>query len=202
MKKVYSISRRQLKNLTRTKINQLVLDQEARIIELEGHLSTDYLTGAMSLKAIKENIEHLLNRAKFHKSPISILVIDVDKFKNVNDSYGHHAGDYVLREIVRSVKIHLRMNDNIGRIGGDEFLAVLQTGPFEALAVAERIRMSVEDQHIETNGHPVTITVGIASAPNFSYDLENLKNEADVAMYKMKASGRNRCVVATPLKEK
>ena len=121
-------------------------------------------------------------------------MLDVDHFKEVNDNYGHEAGDLVLKALARACKSKLRENDLLGRVGGEEFAAVLVESSWpQALAAAERLRKTVADQKVTyvKSELSVTISVGVAVLDHRTQNLELLLKKADQALYEAKMAGRN-----------
>jgi len=170
-----------------------VFDSQARLMELA---TRDELTGLGNRRYFVQRGEEALRLAARHHRPLSLLMIDLDKFKQVNDRFGHAAGDDVLKFLAVSLSLHSRSTDTCGRIGGEEFAIVLpETALPEALASAERIREAVARTPVPTDqsAEPIAITVSIGAAtlaPGQSLDA--LLEEADRALYEAKRSGRNR----------
>jgi diguanylate cyclase (GGDEF)-like protein len=138
-----------------------------------------------------------MRKAREAHEPLSILAIDVDEFKRINDTHGHAAGDRVLRQIARACVEALREGDLLGRIGGEEFLAILPNTTLDrALDVAERLRHRVES--LELADLPTdlraTISIGVAQMHASEEDAADLTRRADMALYQAKAQGRNRVV--------
>jgi diguanylate cyclase (GGDEF)-like protein len=160
---------------------------------------TDYLTGLFNRRHFVELAERELDRAERYQRPLAMLMIDIDHFKSVNDTRGHAIGDLVLQEVARLIRAALRAVDIVGRMGGEEFAAVLVEMDGEsAREVAERVRCTVEEASIRVpEGVPVsvTISIGITHLCGRNADLDTLLNEADAAMYSAKESGRNRVVL-------
>ncbi len=129
-----------------------------------------------------------------------MLMLDIDHFKNVNDTFGHDVGDIVLKDVVNLAVQGLRDDDTIGRLGGEEFAVLLpQTQSKEALLVAERIRQNIENAIIET-AHgtlKVTVSVGVSSITEDYPEIETLLKAADEALYRAKNDGRNQVCVST-----
>ena len=139
----------------------------------------------------------LLRRALQSGRPLTLLVVDIDLFKNVNDTYGHLAGDDVLRAVANRLQRNLRPFDTVARWGGEEFLVAMPDADRKiGLMVAERLRAKVAENPIELaeqpNGVPITISVGVASAEKPGEDLASLMKAADEALYRAKQNGRNR----------
>lgn len=166
--------------------------------ELDRIASTDPLTGAMNRRRLAETGARLEARRARHGGDLSLLLVDADHFKQVNDRFGHDCGDHVLCHISRSLAHIVRAEDSVCRWGGEEFLVLLpEAGIEEAKAVAERIRGQVEGSPADTPQGPVsiTITLGVACAKE-GERFEQLVRRADAALYAGKASGRNRVVEA------
>ena len=160
---------------------------------------TDALTGLNNLRYFNELAGHAFEVARRYHQPLSLIMFDIDKFKNVNDNFGHSVGDQVLIQTAQVVSSQLRATDIFGRIGGDEFVIILPgTNAQQAFPMAERIRAEVALRTLETANQPVTVTIsmgiaGIAENPNDD-NLETLLRQADLALYAAKAAGRNETV--------
>ena len=163
--------------------------------------ATDPLTGALNRRSFAEQAQAELNRAERHGRATTVLMLDADRFKAINDRYGHAGGDAVLRAFAASMKAALRPSDLLGRFGGEEFAVLLaETGADDALTVAERIRGVVESLEVSFEGHAIRFTVSIGTAA-FGDGLEAFKDgldRADAALYRAKTAGRNRIVSADP----
>ena len=167
---------------------------------------TDPLTEAANRRAFFEAAEREFHRSRRHGSPLSLALLDVDLFKNVNDRYGHEAGDVALRLVARAVGKGLRREDLLGRVGGEEFAVLLpETGLEEALAVAERIRATVGDVQVPSE-YPclfgeeercLSVSLGVASLRPEDPGVDSLYRRADRGLYRAKRQGRNR-VAADP----
>ena len=157
----------------------------------------DGLTGVYNRSYISEALEAEFKRAKALSQKLSIVMIDIDHFKEINDGHGHGAGDFALREFCRlATENVLRASETLGRYGGDEFLVLLwNTTPDEAAAVAERLRRVVSETGIEYEGAhlPVSISCGVASVRPAHKSVKDFLDDADKALYAAKAKGRN-CV--------
>jgi diguanylate cyclase (GGDEF)-like protein len=168
--------------------------------ELRRRSMLDPLTHAWNRDAVLEVLERELARAARDGSPLSVIMADVDHFKDVNDSFGHPAGDRVLVGVVENLRAALRPYDAVGRFGGEEFLAVLpRCGGTAAHAIAERMRGKVEAERFETSSGVVraTLSLGVATlAPTPGTDAPGLIEAADRALYRAKADGRNRVAIA------
>lgn len=164
----------------------------SRLIELIG---TDPLTSCLNRRAFEERLSREWRQAKRRNSQLAILAIDVDTFKQINDTFGHPTGDIVLQEIAAIMKATARDTDAISRIGGDEFMVLLpDTGWQGAITFAERLRRNVDDHTFGAQPSPeVTVSIGVALARG-SDDISvvHLLGEADRSLYKAKSGGRNR----------
>lgn len=174
---------------------QETLQQQAQ--ELTQLSRLDPLTQLFNRRYFEERFVAEFARSKRYRSPIILMMIDLDHFKNVNDTRGHPAGDKVLREAAARIKATLRDVDLCARYGGEEFIAVLpETGPPEGQRAGERIRQAIGDQPVEIDGQEplkVTCSVGMAWYPARQLeDHESLLRAADDALYRAKKGGRNR----------
>lgn len=156
----------------------------------------DYLTGCMNRLGFMERARQELSRARRSGRPLSLIVMDIDRFKRINDTYGHQGGDKVLADLLPALADSLRTHDVFGRVGGEEFFILLpETGIKEAVAVAERLRKSLEDHAFLCNGHSVSVTASLGCASlRADDDLDRLIQRADRRMYLAKNAGRNRVV--------
>lgn len=163
--------------------------------ELEDMAITDGLTHLYTRRYLAERFQEEFGRAKLKALSLSLLMIDVDFFKKVNDQHGHLAGDQVLREIGRVIRQHTREVDIIGRYGGEEFCVILpDTDKSGALVAAERIRVAVEGGRIKAYDAElaVTVSIGVATFSEDAQQMEELLDKADWALYRAKTAGRNR----------
>jgi diguanylate cyclase (GGDEF)-like protein len=162
------------------------------------------LTGLLNRRAFLDAIDRERARSDRHAFPLSVLLLDVDHFKRVNDGRGHAAGDAVLRGVARVLEAVARRSDFVARWGGEEFVVALpQTGEAGARVAAERVRRAVAaETHSVPEGEPVRVTVSIGVASlDAPWSVDRLLNAADVAMYAAKSHGRNRVEVAPELDE-
>lgn len=169
---------------------------EALLLELA---TTDGLTGLNNRRHFLERGQAELGRSRRTGAPVGCLMFDVDHFKKVNDTHGHDVGDAVLRALALAARESLRDIDLLGRLGGEEFGALLpETGHTDALLVAERLRAAVAAMGLTHQGAPlvVTISLGVACALGEGETLESLLKRADGALYEAKQAGRNRVVAA------
>jgi diguanylate cyclase (GGDEF)-like protein len=159
---------------------------------------TDYLTGVPNRRRICELGQRLLARCRKRGEPFSLLLLDLDRFKSINDEFGHEAGDRALQAVTAELQHHLRGGDELGRYGGEEFAVVLPATPTErALAIADRLRQAVASLSATTLGfrRSLTVSVGVATAEN-ERDFAALVARADRAMYLAKHEGRDRVLMA------
>jgi diguanylate cyclase (GGDEF)-like protein len=167
--------------------------------ELERLAVTDDLTGLHNRKHLDRRLADEIARSDRYEHPFVMMMIDVDHFKNYNDTWGHQAGDDVLRRVASVFTLALRDVDYCARYGGEEFFALLPQTPLTSGAgVAERVRATAEEVlGGEEENAPVTVSVGIAEYPNHGATAEALVEAADRALYVAKEKGRNRVVPAT-----
>jgi diguanylate cyclase (GGDEF)-like protein len=177
----------------------LAIRQLARLRNWKRMASIDALTGVANLRGVQQFANAAMRRAHAQNEPLSVLTIDIDEFKRINDAHGHPSGDRVLRDVAHTCADALRDGDLLGRIGGEEFLAVLPGTLIDhAVDVAERLRRRVEALEIaELPDHlRVSISIGVAEALPHDRDIDALIERADAALYRAKALGRNRVVRA------
>ncbi len=175
----------------RTKDLQLELVAQGR--RLEALLREDNLTGLLNRRAILTHLAGTVSGARRHGHPLSVAIVDLDNFKQINDTHGHQTGDEVLLAAVHAMRARLRAEDQLGRLGGEEFLALLpDTGARAAAHVAEQLREQVAGAPTPV---PVTVSVGVATWAGESP--EELLRRADEALYAAKHGGRDRVMAAT-----
>jgi diguanylate cyclase (GGDEF)-like protein len=165
-------------------------------IELLQSASTDGLTDTLTRRAFKQEADQLISLALRHQHDIACIVLDIDHFKRVNDTYGHAAGDAVLRAVAATCKTALRAGDLFGRLGGEEFAVLLpHVGREGALSVAEKVRAVISSQMVRGDFGELNVTasLGVSALSIVSKDIETLLAQADAAMYQAKTGGRNRC---------
>jgi diguanylate cyclase (GGDEF)-like protein/PAS domain S-box-containing protein len=169
--------------------------------ELYRHATTDFLTGLYNRRMIFELGNHELAGARRHGRTLALLMVDIDHFKRINDTRGHAAGDEALRMVADACRASLRTCDLLGRVGGEEFVAVLtETSAAEAYQAAERLRRKVGEVRIPWNGEELgcTVSVGVVALAREDSSFEELLEKADRALYAAKAAGRNRVHVQQP----
>ncbi|WP_022856033.1 GGDEF domain-containing protein [Thermodesulfobacterium thermophilum] len=173
--------------LLRTRLYTLILEQET---------VKDPLTGAYNKRFFYKMLENSFEDFKRYEKKFSIIFIDIDNFKKINDQYGHITGDLVLKTLVMIIKKNLRKNDLVFRFGGEEFVVLLaETDAQQAIEIAERIREAVAKEQIEINPNQtlsITISCGVAAINKDIVTPQDLIEIADNAMYKAKKEGKNR----------
>ncbi|MFN3966474.1 MAG: diguanylate cyclase [Endomicrobiia bacterium] len=161
---------------------------------------TDPLTGVLNRRSFIRNLIQEIQNAEQRNQKFSIMMIDLDGFKNLNDREGHAAGDLILQEFTLLLKSNLRKQDIIGRYGGDEFIVLLPgTNKYETKKVAEKIRVAVEK---EFNSVGITVSIGIAEYPSEGTQSNILISNADEALYRAKEFGKNKVVYFKPVEIK
>lgn len=163
--------------------------------ELRELASTDYLTGLFNRRHFIDQASREFSRSKRYKLPMSLLMIDADHFKAINDTYGHGVGDIILKKLGATGKKALRSVDVYGRIGGEEFSVYLPDTCIEdAIIVAERFRREIETLEIpiQTYCLSITVSIGVAMISEETKELDHLMKKADSALYRAKENGRNR----------
>ena len=181
--------------------NHALHEQIGKIHDLQEKLreqaNRDSLTGLFNRRYLEGTLERELARCKRENAPLTMLLLDIDHFKLVNDTYGHPAGDEVLRVFARALQESARTEDIVCRYGGEEFLLVLPKMPLhiargranQLLELFRQTTVMFEDKRI-----PVTTSIGIAAVPDHALTVENLNRSADQALYRAKSTGRNRAV--------
>jgi diguanylate cyclase (GGDEF)-like protein len=170
-----------------------------RISVLEQETFTDPLTGLFNRRFLDRRLNEELANACRHGIPLSVLMIDIDHFKKINDTHGHQTGDEVLVAMAELLSAELRENDVIARFGGEEFLVIAPHTPVEnAEELAERLRTAAQAQKIQAsndpNGVQFTVSIGVAQVEEGTDTPDGLVSAADNRLYRAKDSGRNRVV--------
>lgn len=193
--KLFRIESEFTKKLARNKQVEL----EAVMVQASEVSQIDALTFLVNRRMIVRELQSEVIRAERYNNPLSISILDIDHFKNVNDTYGHLAGDEALRQVAYQLRDHIRHPDMAGRYGGEEFLILLPNSDLNAaVEQASRLSKQVRETIIQVEDHTlnITISIGIAQFRNGEDTWETLLNRADNAMYEAKNNGRNRWVVA------
>jgi diguanylate cyclase (GGDEF)-like protein len=165
--------------------------------ELKELASTDSLTGILNRRTIEVEVMRQLAQVKRSGENVAIMMIDVDHFKQINDRFGHPAGDEVLRQLANLMRSIVRGTDYIARYGGEEFCILLPgTGEIQAAALAERFRRLYSEMSIDWNGNALesTVSIGVADSRQAGGDMETLIKAVDIALYQAKRQGRNSVV--------
>jgi diguanylate cyclase (GGDEF)-like protein len=176
--------------------------QRLALTDAERRAQTDPLTGVLNRRSLIERLDAACLRARARGLPIALLFIDLDHFKQINDSFGHQAGDACLRAIIDPIHAELRQSDVIGRYGGEEFVVILSSADAAAAhPIAHRILQRVANVRVDGFGNPIRLTcsIGIAASDTLGVWGENLIARADAAVYVAKRLGRNQVQMAIPL---
>ncbi len=180
-------------DLTRVLQNYLLFQR------LEELATTDELTGVANRRALLEAVRREFRRARRYRHPFALVMVDLDHFKRINDTYGHQVGDRVLQEFARAIRKSIRSTDLVGRYGGEEFLILLpEADSRSAVALAERIRERVRQLRVETESGDVvqvTASFGVCAYPEHGKSIPVLLRKADDFLYEAKRRGRDRVVV-------
>jgi diguanylate cyclase (GGDEF)-like protein len=191
------VSNLQIQTYRRKSFRAFIDEKDAK--EMVAYLANiDPLTKSLTRRQFMNIAESELRRYLRYRRPLSILILDADRFKGINDAYGHHAGDLVLRSLSLIAMEHKRAQDTFGRLGGEEFgLIMPETALGQAVIVAERIRRIWEESPVKLDEELIhsTMSIGVAEAVSTDQSLEDLLRRADRMLYKAKEQGRN-CVVA------
>ena len=172
-----------------------ITEERALHDQLEKLSRTDMLTGIANRRYFFEQGQQLLQLSQRYSTELSLIMLDIDHFKAVNDQYGHQTGDVILKKIADILKQNCRSVDIVGRMGGEEFTIVLPETNLEAAAqLAERLRRLIRGSVFQSNGRPVQITasMGVSSVDHqHQISLEQLIDQADQALYQSKMQGRD-----------
>jgi two-component system cell cycle response regulator len=179
----------------RTKVLQEELFEQTR--RLETLIFEDALTGLANRRFILTQLGAQVSASRRHGRPVSVAIVDIDHFKPVNDAHGHQVGDRVLVAVASALAENLRAEDQLGRLGGEEFLVVLgDTDAAAAARVTEKLRCEVARAAVEHDGHALSVTVSIGTATWDGEAPEELLRRADDTLYAAKAAGRDRTLSA------
>jgi diguanylate cyclase (GGDEF)-like protein len=161
---------------------------------------TDDLTGTYNMRAFSAMLQRSFRQSVRYGHALSVVMIDSDNLKQINDTHGHESGNRLLQHLVRCIREQLRGSDVMARFGGDEFIVLLpETGNKGALEMAERIRKAIEISRfdVRTGDTNITVSLGVASYPEDGGNLDVILDKADKAMYRAKQRGRNRVIAYT-----
>jgi diguanylate cyclase (GGDEF)-like protein/PAS domain S-box-containing protein len=177
--------------------NRESLSMRTRLAELERAAFRDPLTGLANRRRASEEIERRVEELRRYGWPFGLIFLDIDRFKQINDNWGHEAGDAVLRMVARDMQSALRDTDLVSRWGGEEFLAVVLSVDQDRLsAIAEKLRYLVEQSGFESDGRTIRVTVSIGATLAAADDtVDGMIRRADQLMYQSKREGRNRVSV-------
>src|SRR4029078_8566139 len=185
----------------------LLLARTRTLLEFKAYLDvceeaafTDHLTGLANRRRFERQLEREVGRTERFGHPFSLLMIDIDNFKNLNDSFGHDAGDDAIRRIGKVLREGTRGIDLAARVGGEEFAVLLvETSKTAGIEVAERLRIAIKALEIPTAG-TITASFGVAECPSCAQTALDIINAADRLLYEAKGNGRNRVVGPQPMK--
>ena len=169
--------------------------QKLKDIDMMEKAQKDFLTGLFNRSAFQEFAQKSIYESKENSSISAFLIIDIDNFKNINDTYGHVYGDVVLKHIAEKLGTIFRSNDILGRLGGDEMTVFMTNIPSADIAVKKGFEICKElgKWQVEEDRLPLTCSVGVAVMPEHGHTLEKLYHNADMALYKAKHLGKNMC---------
>jgi diguanylate cyclase (GGDEF)-like protein len=162
---------------------------------LETQALSDPLTGVANRRAFTRDIEEAVARSRRTKAPLSLVTVDVDRFKTINDQWGHPAGDAALRAVAGAIRTVVRRSDVVARLGGDEFAVLVEAGVDGARRVAEAVREAVAGV-TDLPGGPPTLSIGLATFPDDADSVESLMAASDAGLYAAKVAGRDRIASA------
>jgi diguanylate cyclase (GGDEF)-like protein len=176
------------------------------IEELQKESVTDALTGLGNRRHFERRMQSEISRARRFGQSLSLILLDIDDFKNYNDTFGHPAGDEALKVLAQAMQDNVRSIDDVVRYGGEEFAVIFPQTPIDlATVVAERIRAAANEMDIKgINELPrgkFSVSIGVASYPRDARDEKELLNHADIALYVAKSEGKDRIVVFEPMKD-
>ncbi len=179
-----------------------ISDQRELVETMEGVARIDPLTGIANRAEIDDALDREVVRSQRYRHPLSVLMIDIDHFKSINDRYGHPVGDTVIRNVAKAIAGRLRSTDLVARYGGEEFLVMLtETAPNKATTVAEAIRNIIAEIPVYLKGDTTiqtTVSIGVSGALTITGSAADLVRQADQALYAAKNGGRNQVRVQVP----
>lgn len=188
------------KPVERHHLHQVVLTRTERGRRIREMVHRDGLTGILNHATLMAELEHACAYASRHGEPLSFLMLDLDHFKRINDTWGHLVGDQVLMHVARVFKAGIRASDLLGRYGGEEFAIILRKcPPARGREVAEKLRKMLHESPMKTPGGPdidLAVSIGVASFPGSGRTATEVATAADLALYRAKSSGRDRVEMA------
>lgn len=172
----------------------VVMAKERAVLIHKTAASTDPLTGLFNRRGFMEAAQQLVETQRRRGQPVTVLMFDLDHFKSINDRFGHDVGDDALRMFGATIAVNMRTNDVVGRLGGEEFAAILPGSLANAVPVAERVRVAFQAAGVTISGHAIgaTVSIGAAGASASACEISSLLSRADQALYRAKTAGRNR----------
>jgi diguanylate cyclase (GGDEF)-like protein len=178
----------------------LLMVKDQQVLFHRTAASTDVLTGLLNRRAFLEAAINLSAQQEKKNAQVTLMMFDLDHFKSINDRFGHAVGDDALKTFAASASASLRTNDIVGRLGGEEFAAIVAAGSDIGARIAERVRAGFETVGVEISGHQIgaTVSIGTATAAADRHSVEWLIARADAALYAAKKGGRNRVSAAPP----
>lgn len=190
-------TRQELEEAKRT-IRVKEIELQAILAQADEVSHTDVLTYLPNRRQVVNNLQKEVHRAERYKTPLSILMMDIDLFKKINDTYGHPVGDQVLLQLANMLRDGIRESDIVGRYGGEEFLIVLPNTKLQKAAeLAARLCKTIREKNIEVVGKAhITVSIGVAEYRHAEEDWKKFLSRADVALYVAKNAGRDRWAVS------
>jgi len=193
----------------RLQVGTRMLDMQSELHRIKEELfvqaTRDALTGLLNRGAVMEELEQEMSRARRQRERVTVGLCDIDFFKKINDTYGHLAGDAVLRDVAARIEGALRPYDHVGRYGGEEFLIIIPSSDGKVLDPFERVRRAIADKPFVFEGMKLDVTmscgVAVYAAPQYGQDGNALIGATDTALYEAKEGGRNRTVLAESSRE-
>ncbi len=181
---------------TQDQLKQLLVEKNQLIEQLENLSLHDGLTGIYNRRYLEEYLEKSVEECKRYKLALSVVMMDIDHFKRVNDTYGHQIGDRVLQKFAKRIEKNIRKADVLARYGGEEFTVVSKNTEIEgAVTIADKLRAAIQEKPFKIGRHNINLTasLGVAAIGVGAYmDAAQLLRNADIMLYKAKAAGRNR----------